>query len=291
MKARHTQSGATATGVTSREGKYALSGLAAGSYDVSINGVAAMTNFERKGVAVDAAAVLNIRMDYNTQLGTLGEDRINAADDMRRHNPPAGATPRTKDGKPDFSGVWWRPNDVEGGGPQFLPAAEAVARARRESNNKESPQVRCLPGAALRFGPLFEMVQNQNHLVIINDDESPGFHQVYLNAKHPSDPNPGWYGHNVGQWEGDTLVVDRVAFDERLWLDQGGHPHSEKLHIVERYRRPDLGHLESEVTVEDPGILAKPYTIKRVADLAQGYDIYEFVCSENERDAAHMVGK
>jgi hypothetical protein len=128
-------------------------------------------------------------------------------------------------------------------------------------------------------------------LVIINDDESPGFHQVYLNRSHPEDPNPGWYGHNTGNWDGDTLVIDRVAFDERIWLDQGGHPHSPKLHVVERYTRPDLGHLESEVTVEDPGVLAKPYTIKRVAQLAQGYDIYEFICAENERDVPHMVSK
>jgi hypothetical protein len=230
-------------------------------------------------------------MDFNTQLGTLGEDRVNLAADIRRHQPPAGPAPRTRDGKPDISGVWWRPTDVDGGSPQFLPAAEAAARERRDRNSKDSPQARCLPGAVLRYGPLFELVQSENYLVIINDDESPGFHQVYLNGHHPEDPNPAWYGHNTASWEGDTLVVDRVAFDERIWLDQGAHPHSPKLHVVERYRRPDLGHLESEVTVEDPGVLAKPYTIKRVADLAQGYDIYEFICAENERDVLHMVGK
>ena len=118
------------------------------------------------------------------------------------------------------------------------------------------------------------MVQSDNYLVIINDDESPGFHQVYINGQHPDDPNPAWYGHNTARWEGDTLVVDRIAFDERVWLDQVAHPHSPKLHVIERYRRPDLGHLESEVTVDDPGVLVKPYTIKRVAELAQGYDIY-----------------
>src|SRR5262249_6097054 len=149
-----------------------------------------------------------IRMSYNTQLGTLGEDRVNLAADLLRHKPPSGATPRTNDGKPDFSGVWWRPADVDGGNPQFLPEAEAVARVRREGNNKDSPQARCLPGAALRFGPLFQMVQSRDYLVIINDDESPGFHQVYLNRTHPEDPNPGWYGHNTARWDGDTLVVD-----------------------------------------------------------------------------------
>jgi hypothetical protein len=292
VRARNTVTGATSTAVTSRDGKYMLGNLAPGSYDVSIAGVPAMSNFDRKGVVVDSKpAMLEIRMDFNTQLGTLGEDRVNLAADARRHNPPSGPTPRTKDGKPDLSGVWWRPTDVDGGSPQFLPAADALSRERRNSNSKDSHQARCLPGAVLRFGPLFEMVQSENYLVIINDDESPGFHQVYINGRHPADPNPGWYGHNTARWDGDTLVVDRVAFDERIWLDQGAHPHSAKLHVVERYHRPDLAHLESEVTVDDPGVLAKPYTIKRVAELAQGYDIYEFICSENERDVSHMVGK
>jgi len=292
VRARNTQTGVVSTAVTARDGKYIVANLPAGTYDVSITGVPAMSNFERKNLPVDSKpAILEIRMDFNTQLGTLGEDRVNLAADARRHNPPSGPAPRTKDGKPDLSGVWWRPTDTDGGSPQFLPEAETLARQRRESNNKDNPQVRCLPGAVLRFGPLFQMVQSENYLVIINDDESPGFHQAYINGRHPEDPNPAWYGHNTARWDGDTLVVDRVGFDERIWLDQGAHPHSPKLHVVERYRRPDLGHLESEVTVEDPGVLAKPYTIKRVADLAQGYDIYEFICAENERDALHMVGK
>ena len=291
VRARATQTGATVSALTSRDGKYTLS-LPAGTYDISVAGVPAMSDFDRKNFTVDSKpASLDIRLNFNTQLGTLGEDRVNLAADALRHRPPTGATPRTKDGKPDFSGVWWRPRDLSGGAPQFLPEAEAIARTRRESNSKDNPQARCLPGVVLRYGPLFELVQNQDYLVVINDDESPGFHQVYLNRNHPNDLNPAWYGHNIAKWEGDTLVIDRVAFDGRIWLDQGGHPHSPKLHIVERYRRPDLGHLESEVTVEDPGILVEPYTIKRVADLAQGYDIYEFICAENERDVAHMVGK
>jgi hypothetical protein len=292
VRAKNTQTQSMSTSVTSSEGSYKFSDLPPGVYDISITGVTAMSNFERKNVVVESKpGVLDIRMDYNTQLGTLGEDRINLSVDARRHKPPAGPTPRTKDGKPDLSGVWWRPNDLSGGGPQFLPAADAIARERRDRNSKDSPQARCLPGAVLRFGPLFQMVQSDDYLVIINDDESPGFHVVYLNSGHPEDPNPAWYGHNTAQWDGDTLVLDRVAFDERIWLDQAGHPHSPKLHVVERYRRPDLGHLESEIIVDDPGVLTKPYTIKRVAELAQGYNISEFICAENERDVQHMVGK
>ncbi len=156
VRARNTQTGTTTTAVTSREGKYALEKLAPGHYDVSINGVPAMSNVDRKDVVVGAnPTVLDLRMEFNGQLGTLGEDRVNIAADARRHNPPAGPTPRTKDGKPDLSGVWWRPNDVDGGGPQFLPAAEAVAKERRDRNNADSPQVQGLPGVVLCFGPLF----------------------------------------------------------------------------------------------------------------------------------------
>ena len=86
------------------------------------------------------------------------------------------------------------------------------------------------------------------------------------------------------------MVVDRVAFDDRVYLDQESHPHSDKLHIIERYHRPDAGHLEIEITVDDPGVLAKPWTQKRVTDLANE-EIFEFICTENNRDVSHLVGK
>jgi hypothetical protein len=262
-----------------------------GTYDVTVS-AASMTNFVRRGVAVAAGAVsLNVILPFNTQLGTLGEDRGAAAFNAALHKPPAGPTPRTKDEKPDFSGVWWSPRVIDGGSPQFLPAAETVAKERAENNRKDSPQARCQPSAVTRLGPLFELVQSKDYLVIISDDDSPGFHQVYLNAQHSADPNPAWYGHNTAHWEGDTLIVDRVAFKDQVWLDQDSHPHSAKLHVTERYRRPDLGHLEMETTVDDPGVLVKPFTMKRVADLADGIHIDEFICTENERDVLHMVGK
>jgi hypothetical protein len=195
------------------------------------------------------------------------------------------------DGKPDLSGVWWLPRTVDPGKPEFLPEAIAIQRQRLEANSKDSPQARCLPSAALRNGPLWEFVQSKDFLVYISDDESPGFHQIYLDGRgHPADPNPAWYGHSIGRWDGDTLVVDRVGFDNRVWLDVESHPHSDQLHIIERYHRPDLGHLEIEITVDDPGVLAKPWTQKRVADLAHE-EIFEFICAENNKDVEHMVGK
>jgi hypothetical protein len=167
-----------------------------------------------------------------------------------------------------------------------------MARERGEMNNRDSPQAHCLPSAVARDTfPLYELVQSKAFLVFILDDDSPGFRQVFLDGReHPKDPNPAWYGHAIGRWDGDTLVVDRVGFDERVWLDSGGHPHSDKLHVIERYRRPDLGHLEIEVTVDDPGTLAKPWVMKRVSDLANE-EISEFICTENNRDLEHLVGK
>ena len=283
--------GAVFKATTSAAGKYTLSDLPPGNYQISVS-VPGLRAFE-KGITVQASqtASLDIRLGDTTQLNTLGEDRFRIAADAKRHAPPSGPTPRTVDGKPDLSGVWWQPRMVDPGKPEFLPAAIAVQRQRQESNGKDSPQAHCLPSGPLRYGPLWEFVQSKDFLVYISDDESPGFHQIYLDGrKHPADPNPAWYGHSIGHWDGDTLVVDRVGFDERVYLDIESHPHSGKLHIVERYHRPDLGHLEIEITVDDPGVLAHPWTQKRIADLAHE-EIFEFICTENNRDVQHLVGK
>jgi len=292
VQAKDATSGVVFKTTTSASGKYTLENLPPGTYDVTA-AVPGLRPFEKKGVAVEASqtASLDIRLGDTTQLNTLGEDRLRISADTKRHAPPSGPMPRTVDGKPDLSGVWWQPRTVDPGKPEFLPAAIATTNQRREANGKDSPQAHCLPSGPLRNGPLWEFVQSKNFLVYISDDESPGFHQIYLDGRgHPADPNPAWYGHSVGRWDGDTLVVDRVGFDPRVWLDIESHPHSDKLHIVERYHRPDLGHLEIEITVDDPGVLAKPWTQKRVADLANE-EIFEFICTENNRDVEHLVGK
>jgi hypothetical protein len=292
VQAKNTDSGAVFKATTSATGKYTLADLPPGAYDVSA-AAPGLTAVTKKGVMVQASetANLDIRLGDTTQLNTLGEDRTHAIADAKRDKPPSGPTPRTVDGKPDLSGVWWRARTVDPGKPEWLPEAIAITNQRHEINNADSPQAHCLPSGPLRNGPLWEFVQSKDFLVYISDDESPGFHQIYLDGRgHPADPNPAWYGHSIGRWDGDTLVVDRVAFDPRVWLDQESHPHSNKLHIIERYRRPDLGHLDIEITVDDPGVLAKPWTQKRVADLANE-EIFEFICTENNRDIPHLVGK
>ncbi|MBV9769873.1 MAG: carboxypeptidase regulatory-like domain-containing protein [Bryobacterales bacterium] len=279
--------------VTGRNGKYVLQDLPEGKYYVAAS-APGLAPFIMKGVIVKPSLTLrfDIRLGDTSQLNTLGEDRLRITADNKRHHPPSGPTPRMPDGHPDLSGVWWIPDTVDPGKPEFLPAAIAIQKQRLAENSKDSPQARCLPSAPLRNGPLWEFVQSKNFLVYISDDESPGFHQIYLDGRgHPADPNPAWYGHSIGRWEGDTLAVDRVGFDSRVWLDIEAHPHSDKLHIIERYRRPDLGHMQIEITVDDPGVLAKPWTQKRVADLAPGEEIFEYICQENNRDVEHMVGK
>jgi hypothetical protein len=98
-------------------------------------------------------------------------------------------------------------------------------------------------------------------------------------------------GYSVGHWEGDTLVVESNGYNDRSWLDRDGHPHSEALRITERYRRPDLGHLELEVTFRDPAVYAKPWTVGVKALLAADSELLEFVCNEEKMTTEHWVGK
>src|SRR5205823_1611789 len=118
-----------------------------------------------------------------TQLSTLGEDPLAIVADRKRHNPPTGPTPRTVDGKPDLSGVWWSPVTVEPGNAEWLPAAQAAAKRRTDNNSVESPQAHCLPSPVTRLGPLFQLAQTKDAVVVISDDESPGFHQFRLNRR------------------------------------------------------------------------------------------------------------
>ncbi len=108
--------------------------------------------------------------------------------------------------------------------------------------------------------------------------------------KHEKDPNPSWYGDSTGKWEGDTLVVDSVGFNDKFWFDFAAHPHTEQLHVVERYRRPDSGHLDYDVTIDDPGAYTKPFTMHGHSALETG-ELMEYVCNENNQDVSHIVGK
>jgi hypothetical protein len=102
--------------------------------------------------------------------------------------------------------------------------------------------------------------------------------------KHPAELDPTWYGHSIGWWERDTLVVDTVGFNDKFWFDRRGHPHTEQLHTVERYTRTDLGHMEIKVTIDDPGAYSKPFTLTFNARLSNpGDELMEYICQENNQ--------
>jgi hypothetical protein len=125
--------------------------------------------------------------------------------------------------------------------------------------------------------------------VLLLDDLT--YRQIHLDGRHlPEDPNPSWMGYSVGRWEGATLVVESNGFTDRSWLDYDGHPHTEALRIVERYRRRDIGHLDLEVTFEDPGAYVKPWTVSVPLELFPDTEMLEFVCRENEKSTIHMTG-
>ena len=108
--------------------------------------------------------------------------------------------------------------------------------------------------------------------------------------KHPADPDPTWYGHSVGRWEGDTLVVDTVGFNDKSWFDFRGHPHTERLHTVERYTRTNTNTLVNEITIDDLGAYFAPFTVTFTAVLKPGDELMEYICQENNQDVTHLQG-
>jgi hypothetical protein len=124
--------------------------------------------------------------------------------------------------------------------------------------------------------------------VILYEGNMHSFRQVFMNQKHPADPEPTWYGHSVGKWEGDELVVDTIGFNGKTWLDLAGHPTSDKLHVIERYSRPNLGTLVNRITIEDPVMYSKPLEITQVTPTEASGDLMEYICTENERDVKHL---
>jgi hypothetical protein len=209
--------------------------------------------------------------------------------------------PRTADGKPDLTGVWrtigskYTLNVAASLKPDEIQpwAAEASRRSLANFNfNKDSPRALCLPrGPKAIFGTLFKIVQSPSVLVFLH--ESPdNFRQVLADGrKLPEDPNPSWLGYSVGHWEGDTLVVESAGFNDKTTLDAFGHPHTEALRITERFRRPDFGHLEMQITFDDPKAYNRPWTITATAQLRPDTELLEFICHENEQDSGHLVGQ
>jgi hypothetical protein len=204
----------------------------------------------------------------------------------------AASVPRAKDGKPDLSGVWIPDGKFSGDFARALKPGEkitllpGVEKTMQEAKKKGDPASRCLPMGVPRLSPFpVKFVQTPSEVIILHEGDIHTFRIVYVGGRpHPEEVNPTWYGDSIAKWDGDTLVVDTIGFNDRTWLDAVGHPHTEKLHVTERYRRPSADNLQLEVTVDDPGAYAKPFTMAGSFRLSRDKDIRERYCYTSPAD-------
>jgi hypothetical protein len=212
--------------------------------------------------------------------------------------------PRTADGRPDLSGLWNKISPTYGRNlaadlepEEIAPSARELVAERRENLGKDYMNVKCVPlgpgyvtAADITGAEMMKIVQTPLLLLILNPDLT--YRQIFTDGRAlEPDPNPTWMGYSVGRWEGDTLIVDSFGFNDRSWLDHDGNPHTEQLRITERYRRTDFGHLEIEVTFEDPAVYARPWTVAVRAELAADTEMLEWVCNDSDHHVERWVGK
>ncbi len=208
--------------------------------------------------------------------------------------------PKTPDGKPDLSGVWtvsgYTRNiakDLKPGEVSFQPWAAKLYQHRVETNGIDDPQARCVLSGVPREDvvPYPFKIMNTTGAVIILYEALHSYRQIFTDGRPlPKDPNPSWMGYSIGHWDGDTLVVESAGFVEDNWLDNNGHPGTEALRLTERFHRRDFGHIDLQVTIDDPKAYTKPWSVNLPMTLADT-ELIEYVCDENEKDVKHLVGK
>jgi len=225
-------------------------------------------------------------------------------------------TPRTPDGKPDFSGIWEpeknRPCPPDGcadmeipqeflnigwslkDGPPYQPWAAQARKERAEQNGKDDPVSRCLPGGIVKLHTtpqLRKIVQVPGLLITLNEMDAT-FRQIFTDARAlPEADLLSFKGYSSGKWEGDTLVVRTTGFPDGIWLDRNGSPLTDAATIIERFRRPNYGSMEIELTIDDPKAYLRPWTITLRHKIVVDTELIDYICTENEKDVGHMVGK
>ncbi|HEX4275482.1 MAG TPA: hypothetical protein VHZ74_09025 [Bryobacteraceae bacterium] len=241
-----------------------------------------------------------------------------------------GAVPKAADGHPDLTGIWEyfrdrpanapaparRPPDSSLGlgpapaGPNaspffnigsltkdglpLTPWALALRKSRAAENNKDNPDAHCLPIGLMQLHQHPQprkIIQTPAVTVILYEAQS-GVRQIFTDGrKLPTDPQPWWYGYSIGHWDGDTLVVETSGFRDDVWLDVEGSPLTSTGKMTERFTRVDYGHLNIEITIEDPKAYTKPFTVTVKQRILLNSDLIEFICNENEKDASHLTSK
>jgi len=231
-------------------------------------------------------------------------------------------TPRTPDGKPDFSGMWLtadgRPcptrdeqfqvcgpelpisryginmNAAVPGGLPYRPWSAEQNKTEVEQHSLHDPHAQCMPDTFVRLYGLPHMqkfIQTPGVLVMLYEINA-NYRQVFIDGRPlPDDPQPSWQGYSTGKWDGDILVVDSIGFRDGQWLDMAGTPLTDAAKVRERIRRPDFGHLEVEVTVDDPKAYTRPWTLTFKQNIVLNTELVDEMCVENEKSNKHMVGK
>ena len=216
--------------------------------------------------------------------------------------------PRTSAGKPDLSGVWQPvadPNDPAGGiegvvAPKYMvdimrdlkgavpfqPWAAELFEQRQANKMRDNPMIRCLPAGIPRldaYSHPYKIVQTPDLMVVLYESQTL-FRQIFTDGRaHPADPEPSWLGYSIGKWEGDTLVVETIGFNDKTWLDGFGHPHSDAMKVTERFRRSDFGHMNIEIVIDDPKAYTKPLRYVQPQRLEPDTELIEYICNENAK--------
>ena len=211
----------------------------------------------------------------------------------------SAAAPKTADGRPDFSGVWEHLNSrgsayyLKGIDIPWKPWAKALFDKNTADNLIDNPESRCLPRGVPKADAfdLHKIVQSPDLIVILYEYQTT-YRQIFLDGRSlPKDPNPSWAGYSTGHWEGDTLVVESNGFNGKAWLSRFGNPTTDAMHLTERMRRRDFGHMDIQLTIDDPKAYTKPWTAELHPELIPDTELMEFVCNENERDLRHLTTK
>jgi hypothetical protein len=224
--------------------------------------------------------------------GVLGP--VNAlGQQFRLPPPPTGPPPRLPDGTIDLSdGIWVnRPfgpqSGLQAAEELLLPPAKALMAARKETDD---PQAWCLLMGVLRYSPYpFRFIQNSTHKkpthMYILSELMRTYRQIFMDGRtHPAELDPTWFGHSIGWYEKDTLVIDTVGLNDKSWFSNRRMPHTEQLHTVERWTRIDAGHLVTEVTLDDPGAFSRPFDVTYQSEIRPaGDELMEYVCQENNQ--------
>jgi hypothetical protein len=247
--------------------------------------------------------------------GILSFVSIPAAAQFRSAPKKTGKpTPRFTDGHPDLGngkGVWdvQIAQDISNGARYkmldgtvdvpLLPAARKIFEERGASLSKDDPEGYCLPpGIPRMMNTPFTMqiYQLPDRIMQVYEGGAHMWRVMYMDGRKHTPPdkwNPTYLGEGIGRWDGDTLAVDVTGFNERTWIDAAGHPHGEKLHVIERYTRLDYDTLHYQATIEDPDFYSKPWTVGWKIAWQEGWEPYEYICQENNKDVVienHMVG-